>query len=103
MPTFAIVSASYVIIKTLDYSIFSVAREMLYIPMKTDEKFRAKAIIDVFVYRTAKAVASLFLLGISYLPFAHSTMISWVSIAIFIGWALAVTFMFKYYEAPVVV
>src|SRR5207244_505029 len=48
IPTFAIISFSYVFIKSVDFSLFGVVREMLYIPLKMDEKFRAKAIIDVF-------------------------------------------------------
>ncbi|HSW86262.1 MAG TPA: Npt1/Npt2 family nucleotide transporter, partial [Rhabdochlamydiaceae bacterium] len=45
-PVFQMISFSYVTIKASDFSLFGVIKEMLYIPLKIDEKFRAKAIID---------------------------------------------------------
>lgn len=53
LPTFAMISYAFVAIKAIDYSFFSPIREMLYIPLKIGEKFRAKAVIDVFAYRSA--------------------------------------------------
>ena len=41
-----------------DKDVFNILKEMLYVPLKTDEKFKAKAIIDIFAYRSAKAFAS---------------------------------------------
>nr|NGX32761.1 hypothetical protein [Candidatus Anoxychlamydiales bacterium] len=61
-PSFRMATYSFASIKALDYSFFGIIREMLYIPLKTDEKYKAKAIIDVFAYRSAKAFASLFLI-----------------------------------------
>jgi len=63
-PTFGMLSYSYVTIKSFDFSIFGVIKEMLYIPLKREEKFQAKAVIDVFAYRTAKAGGSLLILAI---------------------------------------
>lgn len=51
-PAFAMISLSYITVKCFDFSLFGVIKEMLYIPLKKDEKFRAKAIIDVFAYRS---------------------------------------------------
>ena len=64
---------------------------MLYVPLKTDEKFMAKAIIDVFAYRSAKAFASVFVLGMQLLspaklPYAYS----WGPLALFMLWILVV-------------
>jgi len=61
-PTFGILTLSYAFLKAIDFSIFGVIREMLYVPLKLDEKFRAKAVIDVFAYRSSKALVSLALL-----------------------------------------
>jgi ATP/ADP translocase len=47
--------------RSIFLSLFGVIREMLYVPLQLDEKFRAKAIIDVFAYRTSKALDILFL------------------------------------------
>lgn len=87
MPTFAVISASYAVLKSVDFSLFSIIREMLYIPMKLDEKFRAKAIIDVFAYRSSKALVSLLLLVCPW--------VSVLSIATFILWMAVVIFMFR--------
>ncbi len=61
-PSLSTVSYSYVSLKSVDYSFFGVLRELLYAPLPLDEKFRVKAFIDVFAYRSAKALASFFLL-----------------------------------------
>ena len=58
---------TYGTIKCFDYSVFGIIKEMLYQPLKVEEKFKAKAIIDVFTYRSAKAVASLIILLLQYL------------------------------------
>jgi ATP:ADP antiporter, AAA family len=95
IPSFAIVSFAYVFIKSVDFSLFGVVREMLYIPMKLDEKFRAKAIIDVFAYRSAKALVSICILGLQLL-FGQEILgvTSAVSTAVFLGWIAVVFFLF---------
>lgn len=47
------------------YSINQSAKEVLYVPTTRDEKYKAKAFIDMFVQRTAKALAVVLSLGIS--------------------------------------
>jgi ATP/ADP translocase len=94
VPSFAIISFSYVFLKAIDFSIFGVMREMLYIPMKLDEKFRAKAIIDVFAYRSSKALVAAcillfqYLLGPNLLPF-----MSLLPPAVFLVWIIFVFIM----------
>ncbi|MEX0961446.1 MAG: Npt1/Npt2 family nucleotide transporter [Simkaniaceae bacterium] len=61
-PRFSLISYNYGAIKSFDYSFFAIVKEMLYIPLTTEEKFQAKAIIDVFAYRSSKAVASFIVL-----------------------------------------
>ena len=96
MPTFAVISSSYVFLKAVDFSLFGVIREMLYIPLQLDAKFRAKAIIDVFAHRTAKAVVSLGLLVLQVIAGSYVLQIaSYTSIAIFIAWFVTVTFLFR--------
>lgn len=98
-PTFAMISFAYVFIKSVDFSLFGVVREMLYIPLKMDEKFRAKAIIDVFAYRSSKALVSIcilvlqFFLGTEILGVA-----SILSSAVLLGWIATVFFMLKKVE-----
>lgn len=50
---------SLILFKSIDYSIFRVAKEILYIPLTFDARFRAKELIDVFGYRFSKSGASL--------------------------------------------
>ena len=54
---------SLMIFKSIDYSIFRAAKEILYIPLTFDARFRAKKIIDVFGYRFSKSATS-FLIGV---------------------------------------
>ncbi len=61
-PVFGVISFAYISIKSFDFSLFGIIKEMLYIPLKPDEKFRAKAVIDVFAHRSSKALASLLIL-----------------------------------------
>ena len=95
-PSFSMITYSFGVIKTFDYSIFNIIKEMLYVPLKTDEKFKAKAIIDVFAYRSAKALASLFVIGMQifyplHLPYAFS----WGPFSLFLIWIATVAFLFK--------
>ncbi len=91
-PLFGMATFSYITIKSFDFSIFGVIKEMLYIPLKTEEKFQAKAVIDVFAYRSAKAFASILIASV---PF---TVLAWGSITLFIVWALLISRLFKEHE-----
>lgn len=96
IPSFAMISLTFIFLKSIDFSLFGVIREMLYIPLKIDEKFRAKAIIDVFAYRTSKALVSLFILALQLIAGAYLLpVISYISLAVFLGWIALVYGMFK--------
>lgn len=95
-PSFSMATYSFASIKALDYSFFGIIREMLYIPLKTDEKYKAKAIIDVFAYRSAKAFASLFLIFIQNVTGLNVIiLISIMSMIIYFIWTRVVSIMFK--------
>lgn len=55
------VAATFVFFKGIDYSIFSVLKELLYFPLKTVQKYGAKYIVDMVVYRFAKGIISFIL------------------------------------------
>ena len=65
-------TAAYVIFKALDYSIFRAAKELFYMPLSYDSRYRAKQIIDSFGYRFAKGgsagVIELVRLGVQTIP-----------------------------------
>lgn len=92
-PVFSLAAISFSTIKACDYSIFTIIKEMLYLPLKTEEKFKAKSIIDVFAHRSSKALASF---AILFLQFTHfSSYISWVLLVTFGMWLTTTLFMFK--------
>lgn len=100
-PAFGMITYSFITVKAFDFSVFNVIKEMLYIPMKTEEKFRAKAIIDVFAYRSSKAFAScliLFLQLFANIPVL--TLLSWSAIILFCTWCAVVSILFKKYDSP---
>jgi AAA family ATP:ADP antiporter len=82
-------------LNTLDngfsYSINQSAKEALYVPTTKDEKYKAKAFIDMFVQRFAKAVAVVVSLGITSL-FGEFSSLRWLSgftIAVIVLWIFA--------------
>lgn len=98
-PTFFSISYAFAAIKSVDYSLFGMIKEMLYLPMDLKEKFRAKAIIDVFAYRTAKAFASFLLLSLQFLIGDKIFYFSGIlSILVAAAWISLILLMFKYYE-----
>ncbi len=90
-PLFPLLSFSFMALKAFDFSIFHVLKEILYVPLRADEKFRAKAVIDVFAYRSAKAVAA-------FLIFAFQPVLTWVSIALFGIWIATIFWGFRDHE-----
>jgi ATP/ADP translocase len=96
IPSFAMATIAYSITKSVDYSIFGVLREMLFLPLKLDEKYRAKAVIDVFAHRTSKAFASFLLLGLEWVVGSQVfSMANYLLFALFIAWLAVVAFVFK--------
>ena len=76
------------------YSINQSAKETLYTPTTRDEKYKAKAFIDMFVQRFAKALAVLVSLGIT-LVFSDFESIRWLSaftIPLVVVWIFAVRY-----------
>ena len=73
------------------YSINQSAKEALYVPATRDEKYHAKAFIDMFVQRAAKAVAVVISLGAStwLTDFASVRWLALVNVAIVAAWVFA--------------
>jgi AAA family ATP:ADP antiporter len=66
-PTFAMMKLTKIASKSMDYSLFRAAKEILYIPLGAKEKTQGKAVIDILGYRVAKAFASGILLAVTSL------------------------------------
>ncbi len=58
-PSLARAQLAYLLFKSIDYSLFRAAKELLYVPLSFDVRYRAKEVIDVFGYRFSKGAASL--------------------------------------------
>lgn len=85
-PSLATAGAAYLAFKTLDYSLFRAAKELIYVPLSFDARYRAKEIIDAVVYRLAKGGSSgaLAVVGTwGVLPLAGYPVIALVALA---GW-----------------
>jgi len=93
VPAFSLITLCFSLIKAFDYSIFTIIKEMLYVPLRVEEKFKAKAIIDVFAYRSAKALASLAILALQWLHL--QTAVAWILLGVFFVWIIAVAYMLK--------
>jgi ATP:ADP antiporter, AAA family len=95
-PVFRIISICFATIKSFDYSVFGILKEMLYIPLGVNEKFKAKAVIDVFAYRSSKALSSFIILGLQLIFSTSITaIISWALLAVFILWMSMSIMLFK--------
>ena len=77
----------------LNYSINQSAREALYTPTTPDEKYKAKAFIDMFVQRFAKVLAVAINLGVTaFAGLAGVPAFFWLTVPAGIGtpaWAQA--------------
>lgn len=47
-------SLAFLLFKSIDYSVFRAAKEILYIPLPYDVRYRSKELIDAFGYRLGK-------------------------------------------------
>jgi len=76
------------------YSINQSAKESLYVPTTKDEKYKAKAFIDMFVQRFAKAVAVVVSLGITtvFVEYASIRWLSAVIIPLIVVWVFAAVY-----------
>ena len=83
------------------YSINQSAKEALYVPTSDAEKYRAKAFIDMFVQRFAKAIAVLISLGITFAVTDMSSLryLSLVTLALLVVWIVAARYAGRQFAA----
>ncbi len=86
-PSITTAACALILFKSLDYSIFRAAKEILYIPLPFDAQFRAKEFIDVFGNRGSKSVASFLLSLYQQAGFTlTSSLLLWLNIAVTSSW-----------------
>jgi AAA family ATP:ADP antiporter len=91
LPMLAVGSMLNTVDNGFSYSINQSAKEALYVPTSSDEKYKAKAFIDMFVQRFAKAIAVFVSLGISmtFTTFESIRYLSVVVLALLVVWIYA--------------
>jgi AAA family ATP:ADP antiporter len=82
------VAATFVLYKGMDYSLFSAAKEMLYFPLTEKQKYGAKYIVDMIVYRFAKGVISLILIYIQDGSMINAMLFISLMLWMFVLWPL---------------
>ncbi len=93
-PGFASVAAAYLFFKTVDYSIFKAAKEVLYIPLPFDARYRAKEWIDGLCYRLGKGLGSLTTIGLKFTSVDVTLAAAALGILGLLGWLSGVTIWF---------
>lgn len=72
-PSYLTAAWSLAVFKSLDYSIFRSAKEILYMPMPFEARYKAKKIIDVLMFRVSKGTTSVTISIITKLGYAWSS------------------------------
>jgi AAA family ATP:ADP antiporter len=84
------IAVVYIYFKASDYSFFSAAKEMLYQPLGTAQKYGAKYLTDMLVYRSSKALIALVLI---YLQSA--LILDMMMVGLCFVWIFVVTRLFR--------
>lgn len=84
------IAALFTYLKAADYSLFSSGKEILYQPLKSEQKYGAKYLTDMLVYRVGKALVALVLI------YLQSSTILNMLMFIFLGiWILLIIKLFQ--------
>ncbi len=88
-PSVTTVGLAFFLFKAFDYSLFRAAKEVLYVPLEFDVRYRAKEVIDVFGYRTGKGASSVaivvaqragLIMGNYYLAIGFAMVLLWFAL-----------------------
>lgn len=90
-PSLWSVGAAFFAFKVFDYSVFRGAKELIYLPLGFQERFRAKEFIDVFGYRTSKGGSSIIIATLQKSGVAMSQYYLWIALLMASLW-LALVF-----------
>ena len=89
-PTLFSVGLAFFLFKVLDYSVFRGAKELVYLPLGFDARYRAKEFIDVFGYRTSKGGSSLVVTVLQNLGVLMSSYYLFIALALAGLWSFLV-------------
>ncbi len=90
LPTFAVLAVVQVSRRGLHYAVDRPAREILYIPLGADEKYKSKPFIDTFVYRGGDVLGVwtptlLALLAVPVGAVGMAVSAGWLGVAVWLG------------------
>ena len=94
-PGLRTLALSFATVKVFDFSLFGIIKEMLYVRLSAEEKFQAKAFIDVFSYRGAKALAAMTILGLQAMNFTNLNLLTFCCLWVFVLWGLSLRRLFR--------
>jgi len=97
-PTMGVLFGTRLANKSLSYSIFRSAKEILYIPLSYIEKYKGKAVIDMFIYRFAKGGIGAVIIGMQAVMAVTALRINYMVIGLIIIWILIVPLLIKEYK-----
>ena len=92
------------LLNTLDnafaYSINQSSKEALYVPLEPDKKYRGKALIDILVLRSAKAIAVLLglLLTMVFTAFENMRWLSLIVLCLLAAWLMVIRHIHPLYD-----
>ncbi len=86
----ALVAGTFLFMKAFDYSLFTASKELLYYPLDTLQKYGAKYVSDMVVYRLSKGLIAVIL--IKYQDFKTLNLMMGISLVI---WFIALFYLFK--------
>lgn len=78
------------------YSLDQTTRELLFMPVRSDLRVKAKATIDVFVQRFGKGAAALILLPVTF-GWLPAPQVGWIALALIVVWLVVAAAMQREY------
>ena len=87
-----IIGAVFITMKGVDYSLFAASKDVMYHPLLSLQKFGAKYITDMFVYRTAKALIAFIFAQLVNLKMEYLSQVQFLFLSL---WIVAIFILFK--------
>lgn len=80
-----VASSVFILLKAADYSVYTVAKEILYHPLNNKQKYGTKYITDIWGYRISKGILALGLSTISFKSLLPLNILQCVFISMWVG------------------
>jgi AAA family ATP:ADP antiporter len=87
-----VIGSVFVTMKGIDYSIFAAAKDVMFHPLQNLQKFGAKYITDMFVYRASKAAIAF---GFAQFVNIEMNLLSQLQFLFLSLWVVAIVLLFK--------